>query len=570
MGAMENWGLITFRAVYLIYDETATTARNKQNIADLITHEFVHSWFGNEVTPEWWTYLWLSEGFARYFEYYVTAQIEDEWHLWEQFVVNNVHSALSQDDKSGNRAMSFYATEPDVLNGLFDYVVYAKSASVIRMIQNVIGFDAFKMALHDYIASRSYQTTKPDYLYESIEKFIQVPVPVGVKAVFDNWADNAGYPVVMVTRNEKYVTFAQKRFWMPVKGETAPKDNKFYVPLNYATSAEANFEDTTAFDWLTPDISEITKELPAAVDWILVNKQQTGYYRVNYDNDNWAALTAVLNSANMDTIPVINRAQLVDDVSNLAKAGEISYEIAFSLLQYLEREAEYIPWSTAYNALIHLNRMFSSNENYSRFEDFVRKITGNMYDSVRLSGKNDHISRLHRGNTVYLACYFGVKACVDDAQKMMQQMLDDESYMVPEEVQSAAFCATSKHDATLSEDLLKVLFDRYLPLKNNDNGLIGRFVNGMGCSRNVTMIGYYLGLTVINLPGFQLTGAERNQIFVGVLSGSYEGLRESLKMMYQYYPDVSYMFGSVANIFTEYGNRINSKETFTTVDSCHL
>ncbi|XP_001651477.2 aminopeptidase N [Aedes aegypti] len=565
MGAMENWGLITFRAVYLIYDDATTTARTKQNIANLITHEFVHSWFGNEVTPEWWTYLWLSEGFARYFEYYVTAQIEDEWHLWEQFVVNNVHSAFSQDDKAGNRPMSFYATEPDVLNGLFDYVVYAKSASVIRMFQNVIGFESFKAALNDYIESRSYMTTHPDYLYASIEKFSEVAMPGSVKTVFNNWADNAGYPVVTVTRNGKFVTCAQKRFWMPVEGETAPEDTKFYVPLNYATSAEADFNDTTAVDWLTPDIPEYTKELPADVDWILVNKQQTGFYRVNYDNNNWAALTEMLKSEKLYTIPVINRAQLIDDASNLAKAGELSYEIAFSLLEYLEMESEYIPWSTAYNALIHLNRMFSSNENYSRFEDFVRKITSRMYARISLTGTTSHISRLHRGNTIYLACYFGVTACVEDSQNLMQQMMSDESFVVPEEAQSAAFCSFSKHISSLNEDLMQMFFERYLSMKNNDNGLVSRFITGMGCTRNTTMIELYLALTTTNLPGFQLTGTERNQILVSVLSGSPEGLRASLKFMLEYYPDVSYMAGSVANIFTEFGNRINQKEQFETL-----
>ncbi|KFB52691.1 AGAP012757-PA-like protein [Anopheles sinensis] len=160
MGAMENWGLITFREMYLINEEGVTTARTKQNIADLITHELTHMWFGNEVTPEWWTYLWLSEGFARYFEYYIT----------------------DQDCRYNNRPMSYYATEPSILNNLFDYVVYAKSASVIRMIQNVIGFDTFKIALNDYLRSRSYLTTKPQYLYASIEKFRTVDLPASVEA----------------------------------------------------------------------------------------------------------------------------------------------------------------------------------------------------------------------------------------------------------------------------------------------------------------------------------------------------------------------------------------------------
>jgi aminopeptidase N len=73
--AMENWGLITFRSDYLLFDESRSTAKTHQTISTLISHELIHMWFGNIVTPEWWKYLWLSEGFAEYFEYYVTSNV---------------------------------------------------------------------------------------------------------------------------------------------------------------------------------------------------------------------------------------------------------------------------------------------------------------------------------------------------------------------------------------------------------------------------------------------------------------------------------------------------------------
>uniref|UniRef100_A0A182TGE8 Aminopeptidase n=1 Tax=Anopheles melas TaxID=34690 RepID=A0A182TGE8_9DIPT len=370
MGAMENWGLITFREQYLIYEEGVTTARTKQNIADLITHELTHMWFGNEVTPEWWTYLWLSEGFARYFEYYITSQLEPTWNLWQQFIVNNVHSALSQDCNSNNRMMSYYATDPAVLNDLFDYVVYAKSASVIRMIQNVIGFDTFRQSLNDYLRSRSYLTTRPQYLYTSIEKFRTVDLPASVEVIFESWANTPGYPVVTVSidRTTRTLTASQKRFWMPNEDDTPPQNMLFYIPVNYGSNVltSADFEDTTPTFWLTPQDPTATVTLEAGVEWVVVNKQQTGYYRVNYDDESWDKLIEVLNSEQFeDQLPVINRAQLVDDVANLARAGEVGYDVALSLMQYLERETDYIPWATAYNALQHLDRMFSSHEEYT-------------------------------------------------------------------------------------------------------------------------------------------------------------------------------------------------------------
>uniref|UniRef100_A0A1Y9H9F5 Aminopeptidase n=1 Tax=Anopheles farauti TaxID=69004 RepID=A0A1Y9H9F5_9DIPT len=569
MGAMENWGLITFREQYLIYEDGVTTARTKQNIADLITHELTHMWFGNEVTPEWWTYLWLSEGFARYFEYYITSQLEPTWHLWEQFIVNNVHSALSQDCHSHNRMMSYYATEPAVLNDLFDYVVYAKSASVIRMIQNVIGFETFRQALNDYLRSRSYLTTKPQYLYASIEKFNSVDLPDTVEAIFESWANAPGYPVVKVTvdRTKRTLTATQKRFWMPNDVDTPPENKLFFVPLNYASNGPASndFDNTAPTFWLTPAEPSITVSIEADIDWSIVNKQQTGYYRVNYDVESWHKLITVLNSDRFDsTIPVINRAQLVDDVSNLARAGEVDYEVALSLLQYLERETEYIPWSTAYNALLHLDRMYSSGVEYTRFENFLQSITGCMYENVLLTGPTDHISRLHRGNTVYLACYSGVQKCLNDAYTLINRTIEEPSFVIPEEVQAAVFCVLHKYPQTtlihVQIDMLKKFLES--PNTPQQNDMINRFLTSAGCARHDVVLQDYLTLTTYNYPGLSITAEHRNQIYLGLINGSPFTRLSALLYLHEHYSTVTYLLPSITPILSELGNRINSQSEY--------
>lgn len=74
-GAMENWGLVTYRESRMLYDEKESSAVAQQKVASVIVHEITHMWFGNLVTPEWWSYLWLSEAFARFFQYFGTAQV---------------------------------------------------------------------------------------------------------------------------------------------------------------------------------------------------------------------------------------------------------------------------------------------------------------------------------------------------------------------------------------------------------------------------------------------------------------------------------------------------------------
>lgn len=131
--AMENWGLIMIPDPYLTYNGKTMT-RIHQSGTISITHELVHMWFGNEITPEWWDYIWLSEGFARFLDHYIADQLQPDWKLMEQYIITNIQSAMSQDDKITSRPMQttgiFDQTE---INNLFDYIVYAKSSFIILL-----------------------------------------------------------------------------------------------------------------------------------------------------------------------------------------------------------------------------------------------------------------------------------------------------------------------------------------------------------------------------------------------------------------------------------------------------
>ncbi|XP_052903124.1 aminopeptidase N-like [Anopheles moucheti] len=564
MGAMENWGLITFREDYLIYEgEKETTAYAKQRIASVVTHELVHMWFGNEVTPEWWTYVWLNEGFANYFEYYITSQLEPAWKFWDQFIVSNVHSALSKDCHSSARPMNYYATDPAILNELYDYVVYAKSASVIRMIQNVIGLETFKQAINDYLRSQSYLTTKPEYLYASIEKFRTVDLPASVEAIFESWANAPGYPVVTVTvdRTKRTLTASQKRFWMPNEVDTPPENKLFYIPLNYASNVPSSndFQDTAPTFWLTPADPSTTISLETNVEWLVVNKQQTGYYRVNYDVESWHKLIEVLNSDRFEELlPVINRAQLVDDVANLARAGQVGYDVALSLIRYLERETEYVPWSTAYDALLHLDRMFSSNEEYMRFESYGRTITSHVFNVTNLA-EGTHLDRLHRDKSIYLACYFGVPACLNMATSIVKAALDEETLDVPKEIQSAVFCALHKHDLPIEGDYGIELFQKFWQATDQYKHLMNMFIGSLGCSRNPALTEFFLQMIEIDTPALPVTSAMKSNILTSMIAGSPITRNAAFQYIRSRFAVVSDMLDrQLVPIFNAFGTSINT------------
>lgn len=167
---------------------------------------------------------------------------------------------------------------------------------------------------------------------------------------FKTWELQKGFPVIHVTFNETgKFEITQQRFFT-IKKEASADSSSWYIPLNFATQSNPNFDDTTITNYFIDHQEVYRFDAPpqfTASQWFVFNKQQLGYYRVNYDFANWHALILALNREDFDKIHVLNRAQLVDDSLNLAAGEYLDFEVAFGILNYLEREIEYTPWSSA-------------------------------------------------------------------------------------------------------------------------------------------------------------------------------------------------------------------------------
>lgn len=150
-GAMENWGLITYRETALLFKPGVSALSNKQRIATVISHELAHQWFGNLVTPSWWTDLWLNEGFASYVEYLGVEAVQPELKLLEQFVYLDLQSVFAIDVLESSHPISIPVGHPDEINEIFDRISYAKGASIIRMMDNFLSTDTFRRGLSNYL-----------------------------------------------------------------------------------------------------------------------------------------------------------------------------------------------------------------------------------------------------------------------------------------------------------------------------------------------------------------------------------------------------------------------------------
>eukprot|EP00795_Rhopilema_esculentum_P003642 gene3642-14882_t len=169
-GAMENWGLITYRMTSLLYDKEESSDSNKQWVAIVIAHEIAHQWFGNLVTMDWWNDLWLNEGFATFMEYFCTDDIFKEWQMMDQFVITHVQRSLTMDAHADSHPISVPVKDPKEINAIFDAISYDKGSSIIRMLKDYLGAKEFDAGLQNYLNIHKFANAKSDDLWSSLAK----------------------------------------------------------------------------------------------------------------------------------------------------------------------------------------------------------------------------------------------------------------------------------------------------------------------------------------------------------------------------------------------------------------
>uniref|UniRef100_A0A1X7VNA5 Uncharacterized protein n=1 Tax=Amphimedon queenslandica TaxID=400682 RepID=A0A1X7VNA5_AMPQE len=210
-GAMENWGLVTYRERLLLASEDSPIS-SKQIVAIVVGHELAHQWFGNLVTMEWWTDLWLNEGFASWIEYLCVDYCHPEFDIWTQFLAQDYAQALSLDALSNSHPIEVIVGPPSEVEEIFDTISYSKGASVIRMLHNWIGDDDFRKGMNAYLTKYEYKNTKTVDLWTCLAAASGKPV----MEVMKTWTQQMGYPVLTVDAkqegNNRVLSISQKKF----------------------------------------------------------------------------------------------------------------------------------------------------------------------------------------------------------------------------------------------------------------------------------------------------------------------------------------------------------------------
>jgi aminopeptidase 2 len=333
-GAMENWGLITFRAVDLLFDEKTSGAFAKQQVAEVVQHELAHQWFGNLVTMDFWDGLWLNEGFATWMSWYSCNAFYPEWKVWESYVTNNLQglqAALSLDSLRSSHPIEVPVKRADEINQIFDAISYAKGSCVLRMVSKYLGEEVFIEGIRRYLAKHAYGNTETTDLWAALSD----ASGKDVKGTLEIWTKNVGYPVVTVTEDEanKSIHVKQNRFLRTA--DVTPEEDQILYPVFLALRTEGGVDESLAL---------LKREANFPVDdlsFFKLNADHSGIYRTSYSPER---LIKLGDAAKKGLLSVQDRAGMIADAGALAASGHQLTSGFLSLLQGFKSESEFIVW----------------------------------------------------------------------------------------------------------------------------------------------------------------------------------------------------------------------------------
>ena len=443
-GAMENWGLITYRERVLLAYPGELSQSVMETIATVIAHETSHQWFGNLVTMKWWDDLWLNESFADLMEYQAANSMHPEWHIWETFTSLEGLQALRRDATPGVQPVKAVVSHPDEIGTLFDpSIVYAKGGRLLAMLKHYIGEETFRKGLTVYFTDHAYGNTQGKDLWEALGK----TSGIDVGAFMEPWLNQSGFPVVSVRQNGKQLTLEQTHFLdNPAKADT---NRVWPVPLF------ANRDDV-------PTVLEQRSKSATLADesFVLINRHYNGHYIVNYtEQDHRHFLTEQVAAGKLSAN---ERLMLLNDNSMLARAGYQPYGNVLELLNAYRNENNEPVWDMMSLVIGETKRFIDLDE---RLEAAVKKLVENIilreYKRLGWNEKPGEPSgdRKLRATVIALGSYAEQADIVQQARKMFERYRNSGSPLPPE-LRSVVFGVPAKEGSKEAFTFLLDLHDR--------------------------------------------------------------------------------------------------------------
>ncbi|CAD7003786.1 unnamed protein product [Ceratitis capitata] len=477
-GAMENWGLVTYRETFVLVDPKNTSLMRKQSIALTVGHEIAHQWFGNLVTMEWWTHLWLNEGYASFVEFLCVNHLFPEYDIWTQFVTDMYTRALELDSLKNSHPIEVPVGHPCEIDEIFDEISYNKGASVIRMLHDYIGEKDFRKGMNIYLTRHQYKNTFTEDLWAALQEASSKPVA----KVMSTWIKLKGFPVVSVESiqkgdNQRVLKLTQNKF--TADGSAPDGDYTWVIPVNISTSRDPNKIAKTFL--LDQKSMEVVLDDVSADDWVKINPGTVGFYRTRYSKE---MLEKLLPAVRDMVLPPLDRLGLIDDMFAMVQAGQASTAEVLKLIDSYRNETNYTVWTAITNSLANLHILISHTdlmEHFNRYgEKLYRPVAESLGWEVR-EGEN-HLDTLLRSLVLSRLVSFRCKDVIAEAQTRFHAHADG-SNPIPADLRSACYKAVLQDgDEKIFNEMLQLY--RTTDLHEEQD----RISRALGCIGNVDLL----------------------------------------------------------------------------------
>ena len=413
----------------------------------------------------------------------------------DRAVLVDLHDVFYIDALGSSLPISTEVDNPDY-DMTFSRLSYGKGNCLIRMIENMITLEAFNNGVQTYLKQLSYENADRFDLWNYLNAAAQVAgtldPSLNLTNIMEGYTSREGYPVVSVSTKENGdVALSQKQFLLYPDPDN-PSDYTWYIPINFE-KVGGTFDQTSPQHWMRED--GITVSPPDST--YIINVKETGYYRVNYDNDNWQALTQALYDNHLD-IDRLNRAQLIDDSFALARAGELEYTFPMRLSAYLISERDYIPIKAGFNSYEYLDLIYRDQEqDYVHLQGYMTNLFGQAYMHYGFDPKPNevYLDALSRAELITWMCLYDYQDCIQRSKGAFQEWMDeadpDANNPIPVDLKQPIYDTAIRNGGQTEWDFL---FNRFSNCAVD--GERRRMIYGLGSSEDQSILEDYLFKTV--------------------------------------------------------------------------
>ncbi len=460
-GAMENWGAITYRESALLVDPEHSSTMNKQWVALVIAHEIAHQWFGNLVTMEWWTHLWLNEGFASYIEYLAVDHIFPEWDIWTQFLQSDHGVALYYDGLKNTHPIEVDVHHPAEITSVFDAVSYSKGASVIRMIAEFVGEKKFRDGLRHYLKKHKFGNTATEDLWAALSKTSGKPIG----KIMANWTGKGGYPLVSIEDKGKHFELDQSRFFASAISAKSKGSTLWHIPVSFETGKGKRGQFV---------MHKKTDRFAKADDsWIKLNANESAFFRTMYPESMREMLAKPIQTKQLNTR---DRLGLIRDMFALAETGKLSSVDALEFVANYRDEDQYVVWGSIAGGLAKIHLLFGNEACIKAYEMYALRVFATIGEQIDWDKHpKEHSDALLKVLILESLGKYGDEKTVAHARALFSRVSEHKND-IPADLRGVVYNTVAKYGGTKEyEKLLKLYKSATL---HEEKNRIGR---ALGC-----------------------------------------------------------------------------------------